>query len=102
MTRFYAISVAALIITSACNEQPLLNKETAARIYVDLLVIKEKFYSQKDSIQIYKEKVFDKYGTDSLAYKLTLEKYEVDQDEWKEFFDLSEQYLDTLRTSLND
>ncbi len=94
------VLLTAFIFAAAfCNEKPSGHIDVTAKIYVDLLVIKEKYSANQDSLEIYKNQVFEKHNTAQDQYEKDLELLGEDNENWDKFFKLSEAYIDTLRKS---
>ncbi|PKL89943.1 MAG: hypothetical protein CVV23_02610 [Ignavibacteriae bacterium HGW-Ignavibacteriae-2] len=88
-----------VLLISTCKNEPSVSKDKAARVFVDLLVLKEKYYFEKDSLLTHQKKVFEKYATSRKEYEAALAKLENNEEEWNVFFDAAEKYLDSLRKS---
>lgn len=80
-----------------CNNQKNLDLETLSKIYIDLLVV-EDFYVGTDSVEIKKKEIFEKYEIDSSTYFNSYRNLQYDDEKWNEFFNLSQTYLDSLKS----
>lgn len=88
-----------LFFITNCKENNLIEKETLAKAYVDILVVEE-YYQNIDSLKIEKEKVFQKYSMDKESYDLEIRSFSSNQKSWDEFFKLANTYLDTLKANV--
>lgn len=94
-TLFFLVVI--LISFQFCSNQKNVDLETLSKVYVDLLVV-EDFYSGTDSVKIKKEEVFKKYEIDSTSYFNSYKSLKYNDAKWNEFFNLSQAYLDTLKS----
>lgn len=98
MKSIFSVIILTLLFIG-CGNKTELPKEKTARVFVDLLVLKEKFYFEKDSLLTHQNKTFEKYSTTRQQYESALAGYENDEEQWNLFFDYAEKYLDSLRKS---
>ncbi|MCP5061251.1 MAG: hypothetical protein GY936_02155 [Ignavibacteriae bacterium] len=96
---YLVLFIISLIIITNCSENNLIEKETLAKAYVDILVVEE-YYQNIDSLRIEKEKVFQKYSIDQESYDLEIKSFSSNQESWDEFFKLANTYLDTLKANI--
>jgi len=86
------------LIFTACKQSDIIVQDKMSQVYVDILVIKEQYILNGDSLNIYQAKIFDKYGITKLAYEKTLKSYKYDEDVWKKFFKKVYSRIDTLKS----
>lgn len=91
---FFSIS---LLIS--CSKEKIVDKDVMVKTYVDLLISEEINSRNPEEFQKGKEDVFIKYGITEEDYTRTLESFKADKEIWDEFFELSFEYLDTLRAN---
>ena len=96
---YLLLFLVSLFFITNCKENNLIEKETLAKAYVDILVVEE-YYQNIDSLKIEKEKVFQKYSIDQENYKLEIKSFSSNQESWDEFFKLANTYLDTLKANI--
>lgn len=92
------LAVFFLITFQNCDGHKKLDIDTLSKVYVDLLVV-EDFYSGTDSLKIKKDEIFKKYDIDSSSYYEKYKSLKFDDEKWNEFFNLSQTYLDTLKSN---
>ncbi|MBK7106151.1 MAG: hypothetical protein IPH62_12790 [Ignavibacteriae bacterium] len=80
-----------------CSQHKSTDLETLSKIYIDLLVV-EDFYVGTDSVEIKKKEIFKKYEIDSSTYFNSYRNLKYDDEKWNEFFNLSQTYLDSLKS----
>jgi len=85
------------ILTVACDNKKLIDKKTIANAYVDILIVKEEFPSNRDSLIANQKKVFEKYGLTKKSYEGTLKSYKFDKDVWADFFKTVYARIDSLK-----
>ena len=83
----------------SCNDAKELDAEVLAKVYVDLLIA-EDYYKNSDSLKFKRKEVFNKYSTSEEIYDSTFKKFSYNKDKWDKFFELSNEYLDTLKSNL--
>jgi hypothetical protein len=88
-----------LLSIFSCTDEKEVEVETLTRIYVDLLVV-EDFYLDSDSLEIKRTEVFNKYSVSEAEYDSAFKMFSSDKKKWENFFDLSNTYLDTLKSDL--
>ena len=96
---YLGLFLVSIYLITNCTENNLIEKETLAKAYVDILVVEE-YYQNIDSLRIEKEKVFQKYSIDQESYDLEIKSFSSNQESWDEFFKLANTYLDTLKANI--
>lgn len=71
--------------------------DTAVKIYVENIVAEEKYFSNPDSLNIHRQKIYAKYNTSKTDYDNYLKTFEGDQEKWDRFFKEAETYLNVLK-----
>jgi len=87
-----------IILTSGCNEEPKIEKEKVAHLYVDILIAGETYKHNSDSIKIITDSLYVYYKIPQDQYKNEIEKFQFSEETWDNFFKLAEEYLDTLKS----
>ena len=82
-----------------CGEEKGIDKSRLAHTYVDLTVARERYNTQPDSLREAEKDIFDKYNLTEEEYDEAVKSIKPESEYWKEFFDITKQYLDSLRTS---
>jgi len=97
-------SVGILFIISAiifsvfsCTKEKTFDKETMAKAYVDILILKESPQTKGDSLVTKQNEIFKKYGLTSKSYQKTLKSFKFNEKTWKEFFKKVYARIDTLK-----
>lgn len=83
----------------ACSSKNEIEVEKLAKIYVDLLIVEETF-NDNDSLNLKREEVFSKYSITEEIYDSSFKMFEYDDEKWDKFFNLSNEYLDTLKANV--
>lgn len=89
-------SLILLLISVGCNKNRL-NEDTAVKVYVEKIVIEEKYATQPDSIKFYKGKIFSKYNTSEEALKMFMNDLGYKSEFWNSFFKKADDYLIQLK-----
>lgn len=76
-----------------------IDEDTAVKIYVENLIVEEKYNSKPDSIEFYQKHVFDKHKTSKEKFKTYIKNLEFDQIRWGSFFRKADQYLLELKSN---
>ncbi len=87
-----------IIFLFACSKEKTIEKETLAKVYVDLLLA-EDIYVGTDSLELKKNEIFVKYGINKDLYDSTFIRFEHDTEKWDDFFNIANSYLDTLKAN---
>ncbi len=101
---FYVIIslVGIAFVFAACTQNDIIDKDKMSKVYVDILIIKEQYILNADSLNVYQKRIFEKYGITKKAYEATLKSYKFDKDIWKDFFKKVYARIDTLKTREKD
>jgi hypothetical protein len=91
-----AILILLLIISIGCSQKKL-NEETAVKIYVEKIIVEEKYSAAPDSLQQYTNQIFSKYNTTPESYKEFMHSLEYDTERWNVFFKKADTYLLELK-----
>lgn len=91
-----------LITFSNCKEEEGLPKQKIAHMYVDILIAEQTYQFDLDSLNSAVENVFVEHGISKEIYDGEVNKFNADEKQWKEFFDLAQTYLDSLKTKGRD
>lgn len=95
MKRFLILFV--LIVLAGCRSSKDESLDTAAKVYVDNIIIDEKHVYNEDTIKILRAKVFEKYKLTPENYKKVFDGILTDKEKWDYFFTAAGKYLDTLK-----
>lgn len=88
-----------LILCFACSDSQNIEVEQLAKIYVDLQVVSDT-YHDTDSLELKRNQVFEHYSITDEIYDSTFKYFSYDKEKWEEFFQLANNYLDTLKADL--
>jgi len=95
MKKFLILFV--LIILAGCRPSNDADLNTAAKVYVENIVIDEKYPFKEDTVKILRGEVFKKYNLTEDNYKKIFDGILTDKDKWDYFFAAAGKYLDTLK-----
>jgi hypothetical protein len=92
-----------IIILTGCRSKNDEKLQTVAMIYVENVMLEDKYSDRPDTLITLRNKIFEKYRLSKDEYKKIFDGLSAEKEKWDEFFTLSEKYLDTLknRNSLN-
>ena len=82
---------------AACKSDKEIKISTAARVYVDQVIVDEKFSAYPDSIPILRDKVLVKYKMSKEDYRKIYDVIAADSGKWNKFFKIASGYLDSLK-----
>lgn len=82
-------------LVSCSNESPI-EEEKFVKIYTDILILQDTTFTSSDSLKIFKEEIFSRYGIDSLAYSNTINYYNKEPERWEGFFNKVLLHIDSL------
>ena len=101
--RITSLAFLCLLLIISCTSETPIEKETLAKVYVDLLLADE-LYVDTDSLERKKTEILTMYSIDREEYDSSFAKFEYDSEEWNDFFNLATTYLDSLkaRQKLNE
>ena len=94
--RITSLAFLCLLLIISCTSETPIEKETLAKVYVDLLLADE-LYVDTDSLERKKKEILEKYSIDREDYDSSFANFEYNSEEWNKFFDLATTYLDTLK-----
>jgi len=81
----------------SCTKEKTFDKETMAKAYVDILILKESRHVKGDSLVAKQNTIFRKYGLTSKSYEEALKSFKFDKKTWKDFFKKVYARIDTLK-----
>lgn len=87
----------AIIISSCASKK--IDDDTLVKIFVEKLIIDEKYYNNKDSIINKNKELFNKYKINEKEFEEALRKKNYNREEWATFFKKSNQLLYDLKNS---
>lgn len=91
---FLVIFILAFFSVSCENNN--VTDENISKIYVELEIARVKNFENKDSLAKAKTEIFSKYKISEQEFTQAMKNFEYDEESWKEFFDSSKAYIDTL------
>jgi len=89
-------SLILLLIALSCNKNKL-SEDIAVKVYVEKIVVEEKYATQPDSIKFYNGKIFSKYNTSEEALKVFMNDLGFKSELWNSFFKKADEYLIQLK-----
>lgn len=92
-----SILILAIIFFAGCSVKPSKKVETAAKIYIENILVDEKYSAKKDTVEILRNEIFKKYNFSKEEYKKLFDDLSSDKESWDSFFKLAGSYLDTLK-----
>jgi len=95
------IFIVVILFISGCSSLEDKKLENAARIYINKLLIEEKFPDIPDSVTIMQEKLYSRYKTSKEEYQNFFSTLGRDKDKWDAFFSFAEKYFDSLKNTKN-
>lgn len=99
--RRISIFIFPIILHVSCSDGKKIDDTQLAQAYVDLLVV-EDYYSESDSLDMKRERVFKKYSISEEEYDTAFVKMSYDAERWENFFNLANSYLDSLKIEVRD
>lgn len=81
-----------------CSDNKL-DQDKAVKIYVENIIVEEKYSFNIDSVNFYKGKIYSKYGISLKDYENYLYGLKDDSEKWTDFFKKAEDYLTELKKS---
>jgi thiamine biosynthesis lipoprotein ApbE len=91
------ITLAAFIFMLACEPTAELDKETTAKIYVDKLFLTEKYSNQGDTLQTKLDSMFQSYNVQESVFDSSIKFYMQNDKDLDKFFNIADDYVDTLK-----
>jgi len=91
------IILSLLVLLISCDSQSQPPQKEVAQLYVDILVVEETYKKDVEKMNVAVDSLYSKYGISENKYKSTLANYKFNEETWNKFFDLAEEYLDTLK-----
>ncbi len=85
---------------SFCSESINDEIDSAAKVYVEFLIINETYPSESDSIEIKKKDILKEFNLSLDVYNKIISDLKDDKKEWDNFFSLSQEYLKNKKESL--
>ncbi|MEG8945831.1 hypothetical protein [Rosettibacter firmus] len=92
----FAISILLLIVN--CSEKKI-DEDTAIRIYVENIILEEKYSYNLDSLKINQKKLYEKYNTSREEFENYLKNLKTDIEKWQNFFKKANTYLQDLKNT---
>lgn len=80
-------------LNSCRNEDIVDNEDKFAAVYVDLLIVNEKYHGSTELINSKTDSVYKSHGVTEEQYKSTIQYYQENPERWKQFFTKAESYL---------
>lgn len=88
-----------LLFFIGCNSKLKLDEDTAVKVYVEKIIVEEKYINQPDSINYHTNKIFDKYHTSQEELMTFLKNLEFKSEKWNLFFRKADEYLIQLKSN---
>lgn len=85
-----------LLLFISCSQNNL-EENTAVKVYVEKIIIEEKYLSQPDSIKFHLNNLFAKYKTSEEEYKSFMYGLGYKSENWNRFFNSANEYLIQLK-----
>lgn len=84
-----------LFFTACGKEKP--DEDVLVKVYVENLIVEERYATNPDSILIGKKAVFSKYKITQQDFEAALRNYSDDSKKWESFFKQANAYLNDLK-----
>ena len=81
---------------SGC-ESSKIDDKTAVKIYVENLIVEEKYSAIPDSIEIHRQKVFSNFNSSKKDFDEYLSSIKSNPEKWESFFKKADSYLNELK-----
>lgn len=81
-----------------CSDNKL-DQDKAVKIYVENIIVEEKYSFNIDSVNFYKGKIYSKYSVSLKDYEDYMYGLKDDPEKWTDFFKKAEDYLTELKKS---
>jgi len=94
---FFFILIIISIFSFGCGKHKI-DEDTLVKIYVENMIIHERYSYSADSLRVHSDLVFKKYNTTKQDYKAELQQYSDDSDMWESFFKKADAYLTELKS----
>lgn len=82
---------------TSCKNEPPLPKQETAKLFIDLMTVEEMHRHNAEVLKSKRDSLFDLYKVTPDQYHESIKSFESDEEEWEEFFNLAQNYLDTLK-----
>ena len=73
-----------------------------AHVFVDILIAEQMYQHDLDSLNLVVQSVYEKYSITKEIYDNQINGFSSDAEQWEEFFDLAQSYLDSLKIKGSD
>ena len=90
------ISFVFFILIAACSNNSYDNK-TIAKAYVDIMVSREQYANNLDTLSSVRNYILAKYNLSSTKYEKALDDLKTDEKLWEDFYKDVYNYLDSLK-----
>ncbi|MDH7603725.1 MAG: hypothetical protein QHH13_02375 [Melioribacter sp.] len=87
-----------LLLLTNCTEKKI-DEEIAVRIYVENIILEEKYSYNVDSLKIYRRKLFEKYMISQNDFEEYLRGLKANQKSWENFFKKADKFLIDLKNT---
>lgn len=87
-----------LLLLTTCAKKNI-DDEVAVHIYVENIILEEKYSYNVDSLNIYRRKLFEKYQITQKDFENYFRELKANQKSWESFFKKADEYLNDLKKS---
>jgi len=87
-----------LFLSTSCTKKKI-DEEVAVRIYVENIILEEKYSYNVDSLKIYRRKLFEKYKISQNDFEEYLRGLKANQKSWESFFKKADKFLIDLKNT---
>ncbi|MCX7797289.1 MAG: hypothetical protein N2249_01535 [Melioribacter sp.] len=91
---FFIFILISLVLFSCKNKK--LDDNIAIRVYVENIIIHEKYSYNQDTLRKYQNELFRSYNISKIDFENYLKSLKTDQNKWQDFFKRAEAYLNEL------
>lgn len=94
----FSLGLCFLLLLTSCTKKKI-DEEIAVRIYVENIILEEKYSYNIDSLKIYRRKLFEKYKVNQNDFEEYLRGLNANQKSWESFFKKADKFLIDLKNT---
>jgi len=87
-----------MLFLTGCDKKNI-DEQTAVKIYVENIILEEKYFYNVDSLNIYRKKMFDRYNVSAKDFEEYLKGLKANQNQWENFFKKADEFLKDLKST---
>ncbi len=94
----FSLLVVSFLLITNCTKK-IIDEEVAVRIYVENIILEEKYSYNTDSLRIYRKQLFEKYKISQNDFEEYLRGLKANQKSWESFFKKADEFLNDLKNT---